>query len=129
MCPASRPSFSTVVCVFRPAFIVCVPVCVSGDKVLLNMFAEGPPGENGALTHEGPEPRRPHTRHNRGGKHRRHSPRCVRKHTTHTNREAENLSPRRPEGSEGPLILKQEVGGVTEAYSPQPATDGGMKSR
>ena len=52
-----------VVCVFRGAFNVCVVCvcgagCVSVDKVVLNMFAQGPQKEKGSLTHEGLEPHR-----------------------------------------------------------------------
>lgn len=39
---------------------LCVycPGCISSDKVLLNMFAEGPQKEKGPLTQEGLEPQR-----------------------------------------------------------------------
>lgn len=35
---------------------VCGLGCISSDKVVLNMFAQGPQGEKGPLTHEGLEP-------------------------------------------------------------------------
>lgn len=38
------------------ACFVCDPGCTSSDKVVLNMFAQGPQREKGPLTHEGLEP-------------------------------------------------------------------------
>lgn len=40
---------------------VCGPGCISSDKVVLNMFAQGPQKEKGPLTHEGLEPHWLHT--------------------------------------------------------------------
>lgn len=61
-----RYLFVSVVCVFRPELNVyvccmCGPGCVSGDKVVLNMFAQGPQKEKGPLTQESVETQRLHT--------------------------------------------------------------------
>lgn len=52
-------------CVFRLVFNVCGPGCIGSDKVVLNMFAQGPQKEKGPLTHEGLEPHWLHTHTNK----------------------------------------------------------------
>lgn len=45
-------------CEFLGLYLMCVCVCgcISSDKVVLNMFAQGPQKEKGPLTHESLEP-------------------------------------------------------------------------
>lgn len=63
VCLESKLSFCECGVWLYLTFVCCVcgPGCISSDKVVLNMFAQGPQGEKGPLTHEGLEPQWLHT--------------------------------------------------------------------